>query len=101
MGTFDGATEVLYAARNKGFDTSTGERKASVDVITAGIVVDGQLRRTVWAFQPVEEPRPGRCTSTAGAHVAEAGEPHYGVFGYVAGDQTAGPSRAATARAIR
>lgn len=87
MGTFDGATEVLYAFRDKGHDTSTGEPKDSVDVIASGIVVDGQLRRTVWAFQPHEDPMVGPVGLYGGERTVSAdGQAHFGVFGYVAGE---------------
>ena len=88
MGTFNDGTEVLYAARNKGFDTSTGKPLASVDVISAGLVVDGRLRRTVWAFQPTED-QSGPVSLYGGQRtVAANGQLHYGVFGYVQGEHS-------------
>jgi len=87
MGTFDGNTEVLYAARNKGFDTRTGKPLDSVDVIATGIVVEGKLRRTVWAFQPHQDALAGPLGLYGGDRtLTENGEAHFGVFGYVKGE---------------
>ena len=87
MGAFDGTTEVLYAARKKGFDTITGKPKDSVDVVSAGILVDGQLRRTVWAFQPVEEASLGPVfLYGAQRTIAEDGSPKFGMFGLIKGE---------------
>ncbi|PUA82241.1 hypothetical protein [Nocardioides currus] len=88
MGTFDGVPEVLYAARNKGFDTITGKPKDSVDVLSAGIVVDGQLRRTVWSFQPVEEAGVLGPVFLYGAQrtIAEDGTPQFAMFGLIEGE---------------
>ncbi len=86
MGLHDGHMEVLYAARNEGFDTMTGEPKDSVDVISSGIVVDGRLRRTVWAFQPNEDPRGPILLYGGERTVSEDGAAHFGIFGYVEGE---------------
>lgn len=86
MGVFDGNTEVLYAARTEGFDTMTGEPKDSVDVISSGIVVDGRLRRTVWAFQPNEDPRRPIFLYGGERTVTAAGQAHFGAFGVVEGE---------------
>lgn len=87
MGTFDGNTEVLYAGSNKGFDTRTGKRLDSVDVISTGIVVEGKLRRTVWAFQPLQDELAGPLGLYGGERTLSAdGEAHFGVFGYVKGE---------------
>jgi hypothetical protein len=89
LGTFDGSTEVLYAARNKGFDTRTGEPLDSVDVISTGIVVDGRLRRTVWAFQPHQDELAGPLGLYGGERtMSEDGQAHFGLFGYVEGEHT-------------
>jgi hypothetical protein len=89
MGTFNNGTEVLYAARNKGFDTRTGKPLDSVDVISTGIVVDGKLRRTVWAFQPHQDELAGPLGLYGGQHTLAAdGRHQYGVFGYVQGEHT-------------
>lgn len=88
MGTFDGHTEVLYAAHNEGFDTSTGEPMDKVAVLSSGIVIDGQLRRTVWAFQPHED-RLGPIRVYGGERTVDAsGHAHFGVIGYVEGEHT-------------
>lgn len=89
MGTFDGNTEVLYAARTKGFDTRTGKPLDSVDVISTGIVVEGRLRRTVWAFQPQQDELAGPLGLYGGQRTLSAdGQAHFGIFGYVKGEHT-------------
>lgn len=87
MGTFDGNTEVLYAARGEGFDTRTGKRLDSVDVISTGVLVEGKLRRTVWGFQPHQDELTGPLGLYGGERtLTESGEAHFGVFGYVEGE---------------
>lgn len=89
MGTFDGATEVLYAARVPGTDLRTGE-PAEVDVLMAGID-DGTLRRTVWSLQPGTEPRRSPVHVYGGTKAADEDGTgfHYGVIGYVEGEHDA------------
>ena len=86
MGTFEGDTEVLYAARLRGTDLRTG-KGAEVDVLMAGID-DGTLRRTVWALQPGTEPGDPDVRLVRRHQVRRPGRPgfHYGVIGYVAGE---------------
>lgn len=86
MGTFEGDTEVLYAARLRGTDLRTGEG-AEVDVLMAGID-DGTLRRTVWALQPGTEPGDPDVRLYGGTKAADPDGQgfHYGVIGYVAGE---------------
>lgn len=87
MGTFEGHTEVLYAARVRGVDLRTST-KADVDVLMAGIRdADGTIRRTVWALQPGTEPGEPVLRAYGGEqHADETGDgTHYGVIGFVAG----------------
>lgn len=89
MGTFEGSEEVVYAVETKGYDTSKGKpADHPVQVISTGIVVDGQLRRTVWGFQPNEDPPSGSDLHVYGGERTKGpdGTPHYGVFGYIEGD---------------
>ena len=87
VGTYDGHTEVLYAARNKGFDMDTGEPRNSVDVFSAGIVVNGTLRRTVWAWQGGDDDLLGPVfLYGAQRTIAEDGTPQFAMFGLITGE---------------
>ena len=87
MGTFDGQTEVLYAARVRGVDMRIN-KAADVAVLMAGIDDAGTLRRTVWALQPGTEPNGQPLGVYGGTKSAdEDGDGfHYGVIGYVEGE---------------
>lgn len=79
-----GATELVYVARQPGAGEWEGQ---TVDVLSAGYRLDGQLRRTAWALQPGSDgPRAPRFWGSAGPANARPGEhDHYAVLGYVDG----------------
>lgn len=80
----EGATEVVYVARRAGAGEWEGQ---TVDVLSSGYRIDGQLRRTAWALQPGSDgPRAPRFWGSAGPANGQAGEhDHYAVLGYVDG----------------
>lgn len=87
LGTFEGRTEVLYAARVRGVDLRTST-EGDVDVLMAGVRdPDGTIRRTVWALQPgTEQGDPALRAYGGEQHADETGDgTHYGVIGFVAG----------------
>ncbi|WP_442940120.1 hypothetical protein [Nocardioides sp. B-3] len=73
MGVFHGNMEVLYATDG---------------ILSSGIVDDGRLIRTVWAFRPEEEGLGPMRVYGGERTVTAEGRAHFGIIGYVKGVHT-------------